>query len=43
MSGIVGREEFDAKVVYNKGEVGGNGRMVPQARSIFHRGVSMGL
>ena len=43
VSGIISGEEFDAKVVYSKGEGGGKSRMCPKARIIFHRGVSMGL
>ena len=40
---LVGSKEFDAKVVYSKGEGGGKGRMCPKARSIFHSGISMVL
>ena len=43
VGGVVGGEELYAKVVYSKGEVGGKGRMDPNAMSIFHRVVSMGL
>ena len=43
VSGVGGDEEFDAKVVYSKGEGGGKGRMSPKARIIFHRGVTMEL
>ena len=43
VGGVVGGEEIDSKVVYSKGEGSGKGRMVPKARGIFHRGVSMGL
>ena len=40
---VVSREELDAKVIYREGGGGGKCRMCPKARSIFHRGVSMGL
>ena len=43
MGGVVGGEKINAKVVYSKGEGGGKGRMGTNVRSIFHRGVSMGL
>ena len=43
VGGIVGGEELDTKVFYSEGEGGGKGRMVPKSRSIFHRGVPMGL
>ena len=41
--GVVGGEEFDAKVVYIKSESGGKSIMCPKARSILHRGVAMRL
>ena len=43
VGGGVGGKERDARVVYNKGEGGGKVRMVPKARGIFHRVLSMGL
>ena len=43
MSGVVGCEELDAKVVYSEGEGGGKGRMDPKAGGIFHRGIPVGL
>ena len=41
VGGVGGGKEFDAKVVYIKGEGGGKGGMCPKSRSIFHRGVSI--
>ena len=43
VSGVVGGEELDAKVVYSEGEGGGKGRMGPKAGGIFHRGIPVGL
>ena len=43
VSGVVGGEELDAKVVYSEGEGGGKDRMGPKAGGIFHRYVPMGL
>ena len=43
MGGVAGGKEFDAKVIYSKGEGVRKGRMCPKSGSIFHMGVSMGL
>ena len=43
MGCVVCGKELDAKVVYSKGEGGGQGCVCPKAGGVRHRGVAVGL